>query len=1099
MPSLARGVQLLIDTHEGMQPLSMDIRGLIGEILRTVGWDRVEIFRFKGCPSWGVQCHPLQIDDRYHPPAAGRPVLIITDLGIGTAKESGARPSMATWRDYIENLKRSGTRATFLVPYSPKYWPQEFFDGMDLVVWDRITTVTALRRKNRPMHQAAPNREHMAFIHPLLASANPDAVHLGILASIATRIEPQLLRRLRLELAADLDVGAEMSLWLSDLVQERAPTGIVINPEIRTRLQHRLAQMPKLFDGAYRIIREAHRRSAPALQIEEELVYHILQGNTARVKELLRSIVATLVSPDRDGIAGWAGQTLLRIPREIKDLEETKLLATGAALRLGDSAALERMGVGGSAGINWLMPRQRETEISLNLRLGAIEFGPPAMRASHKILVPDTSMVIVELRWFEDDGKLRQHYIRIQPGQRRIYEIDSDALDLNIIGGHSYRLTTAVGEQRQSSQKFIGRNRPPRVQIEYDVELHDSLKKAELPFVIGVMAGLSGNAATAHLPESERRFIDIDVDNFDARMEKIQPGVAFKVKNLIDGNGEISIDLIFTRLAQFHPDSLVNKISPLNALHQQRKLLKELLAAVEGDPVVGQVVAELMKSGTMPSEGVSSDTTRQEASPVSEEIYEASHSVQQKSASFNKAIEGQISQTVQALITTYRRFPWTGSEDAEGSLKSLLREVDNLLSTQMREVIHHPAFQELEGSWRGLYYFVANTETDDLLKLKFLDISKEALLKSLDRYKGELWEHSPIFELIVTEAYGGIGGEPYGCLVGDYHFDHSPRDVTLLGEIGKIAAAAHCPFIAGAAPSVLGMNSWAELAALTDIEKRFREPNYAAWRSLRESEDSRYIGLTMPRFLARLPYGNSIDPTETFDFEESPNGTDMDRFVWANSAYAMAANIGRSFKLYGWCSRIRGVESGGAVEGLPMYAFPADDGGVDMKCPTEIAIGDRREAELAQAGFLPLVHRKNSDFAAFIGAQSLHKPAQYEDPDATANANLAARLPYLFACCRFAHYLKCLVRDNIGSFREKEDMQRWLQSWIMTYVDSDPAHSSEASKARKPLAAAEIVIEDTESEKGYYLGILYIRPHYQLEGLTVSLRTLLRLPSGFRS
>ena len=248
------------------------------------------------------------------------------------------------------------------------------------------------------------------------------------------------------------------------------------------------------------------------------------------------------------------------------------------------------------------------------------------------------------------------------------------------------------------------------------------------------------------------------------------------------------------------------------------------------------------------------------------------------------------------------------------------------------------------------------------------------------------------------------------------------------------------------------MESWQELANPRDLTKIFTTPEYAAWRSLRESEDSRYIGLAMPRFLARLPYGAKTNPVEEFDFEEDTGGADHSKYTWANSAYAMATNITRSFKLYGWCSRIRGVESGGAVEGLPVHTFPTDDGGVDMKCPTEIAISDRREAELAKNGFMPLLHRKNSDFAAFIGAQSLQKPAEYDDPDATANANLAARLPYLFACCRFAHYLKCIVRDKIGSFKERDDMQRWLNNWIMNYVDGDPANSSETTKAQKPLA-----------------------------------------------
>jgi type VI secretion system protein ImpC len=265
---------------------------------------------------------------------------------------------------------------------------------------------------------------------------------------------------------------------------------------------------------------------------------------------------------------------------------------------------------------------------------------------------------------------------------------------------------------------------------------------------------------------------------------------------------------------------------------------------------------------------------------------------------------------------------------------------------------------------------------------------------------------------------------------------------------------------------------------------------------LRESDDARYLGLAMPRFLGRTPYGAKTDPVDAFDFEEDTEKADSNNYLWCNAAFAMATNINKSFKLYGWCSRIRGIESGGAVEGLPTHSFPTDDGGVDMKCPTEIAISDRREAELAKNGFMPLIHKKNSDFAAFIGAQSLQKPQEYEDPDATANANLAARLPYLFATCRFAHYLKCIVRDKIGSFKEQEDMQIWLNKWIRQYVDGDPRNSSEEVKARKPLAAAEVVVEADDSNPGYYRSRFYLRPHYQLEGLTVSLRLVSKLPSA---
>ncbi|MBD1227929.1 type VI secretion system contractile sheath large subunit [Xenorhabdus griffiniae] len=437
----------------------------------------------------------------------------------------------------------------------------------------------------------------------------------------------------------------------------------------------------------------------------------------------------------------------------------------------------------------------------------------------------------------------------------------------------------------------------------------------------------------------------------------------------------------------------------------------------------------------------------------------------------------------------------TISGDTYRTIQSLIAEIDTKISQQVNHILHHEEFQALEGAWRGLHHLVNNTETDEMLKIRVMCISKKELGKILKRFKGVSWDQSPIFKKIYEAEYGQFGGEPFGCLVGDYYFDHTAPDVELLRQIAQISAAAHCPFISGASPSVMQMESWQELANPRDLSKIFQNTEYAPWRSLRESEDVRYIGLALPRFLSRLPYGALTNPVDSFNFEENTEGPTHNNYTWANAAYAMAVNINRSFKLYGWCTSIRGVESGGIVENLPCYTFPSDDGGVDMKCPTEIAISDRREAELAKNGFIPLLHRKNTDVAAFIGAQSLQKPAEYYDPDATANANLAARLPYLFACCRFAHYLKCIVRDKIGTFQERSDMERWLNDWIINYVDGDPINSSQGTKARKPLAAAEVTVEEVEGNPGYYQAKFFLRPHYQLEGLTVSLRLVSKLPS----
>ena len=435
----------------------------------------------------------------------------------------------------------------------------------------------------------------------------------------------------------------------------------------------------------------------------------------------------------------------------------------------------------------------------------------------------------------------------------------------------------------------------------------------------------------------------------------------------------------------------------------------------------------------------------------------------------------------------------TMSGDSVRAIEAIIAEIDKKLTEQVNLIIHHEDFQTLEGSWRGLKHMVFNTETDETLKIRVMNISKKDLGKTIKNFPGALWDQSPMFKKLYEEEFGTPNGEPYGCLIGDYQFDHTPPDVAILSGMAKIAAAGHCPFFAAAAPTVMNMDSWQELQNPRDLTKIFSSPEYAPWRSLRASEDARYLGLTMPRYLARLPYGAKTEPVEEFAFEEDVEGATHSKYVWSNAAFAMGVNIARAFKLYGWCASIRGPESGGMVEGLPCHTFPTDDGGVDMKCPTEIAITDRREAELANNGFIPLSHWKNTDYAVFMGAQSLQKPAEYEDADATANANMSARMPYLFAVCRFAHYLKTMVRDKVGSFKERQDMEDWLNKWIMQYtVDSS---ASEYQKAKYPLAAAEVKVQEVPGNPGYYTSQFFLRPHYQLEGLTVSLRLVSKLPS----
>jgi type VI secretion system protein ImpC len=456
----------------------------------------------------------------------------------------------------------------------------------------------------------------------------------------------------------------------------------------------------------------------------------------------------------------------------------------------------------------------------------------------------------------------------------------------------------------------------------------------------------------------------------------------------------------------------------------------------------------------------------------------------------------RIEQAVQTLAQQALSDATVIGDDVFSTLDAMRAALDRKLTEQVNQIIHHPDFQALESAWRGLAYLVYNTSTGKDLKIRVMNVAKEECRKMFRQYRDASWDQSPLFKKIYESEFGQLGGQPYGAFVCDYAFDHSAPDLEVLKGLSKIGAAAHAPFIAAASPKLLGMESWQELSNPRDIAKQFDATDYAAWRSFRDSSDSRYMALTMPRFLGRPLYGAKTEPVEEFDFEEEVGSGEHDRHLWVNASYAMGVRITEAFQTWGWCTRIRGVESGGTVEGLPTAIFPTDDGGLDLKCPTEIAISDRREAELAKAGLMPLIHRKNTDQATFIGAQTLHQPKTYEDPAATANANLSARLPYIFASCRFAHYLKCMVRDWVGGSREAPQLSRDLNSWIMQYVDGQPESSSEETKAKLPLKDASVEIIPDEENPGYYKGKFMFVPHYQLEGMDVSLSMVSRLPKG---
>ncbi|PYP91731.1 MAG: type VI secretion system contractile sheath large subunit [Candidatus Angelobacter sp. Gp1-AA117] len=434
----------------------------------------------------------------------------------------------------------------------------------------------------------------------------------------------------------------------------------------------------------------------------------------------------------------------------------------------------------------------------------------------------------------------------------------------------------------------------------------------------------------------------------------------------------------------------------------------------------------------------------------------------------------------------------TVSRDVETTINARVAQIDKLISAQINEILHHPEFQKLEASWRGLKYLLDQSETNDMLKVKVLNVTKRELLRDLQL--ASEFDQSALFKKVYEEEFGVFGGAPFGALIGDYEFGHGPEDMELMEKIAQVAAAAHAPFLSAASSDLLNLDSFTSIGGIRDMSKVFDSTEYAKWKSFRQSEDSRYVGLALPHVLMRLPYGRDTRHVDAFNYEEGVDGADHSKYLWGNAAYALGARLTNAFSKYGWCAAIRGVEGGGLVEGLPAHTFRTDEGDVALKCPTEVAVTDRREKELADQGLVPLVHCKNTDYAAFFSVQSCNKPKKYDKEAANANARLSAQLPYILAMSRFAHYLKAMMRDKIGSFMSRYDCERFLNQWINHYVCADD-DASQSVKAELPLREARIEVAEIPGKPGAYRAIAFLRPHFQLDELSVSLRLVADLPA----
>ena len=604
---------------------------------------------------------------------------------------------------------------------------------------------------------------------------------------------------------------------------------------------------------------------------------------------------------------------------------------------------------------------------------------------------------------------------------------------------------------RESTQHKIDRVRPPRVQITYDVEIGDAIELKELPFVMGVLGDFTGQPVEPLPRLRDRKFVEVNPDNFDQVLEGMKPHLAFSVENKLSEDsdaGQLKVDLKFSSLDDFNPENVAKQVKPLKELLDLRTRLSDLRGTLQTNEKLEEALMDAIK-----------DTGKMD----------------KLKAEFGTGGDGQM----------------TVSRDTEAMINARIAQIDHLISIQLNEVMHHPSFQKLEGSWRGLKYMMDQSETSDMLKIKVLNVSKKDLLRDLQR--APEFDQSAMFKKVYEEEFGVFGGAPFAALVGDYEFGKHPEDIELLERVSNVAAAAHAPFLTAASNELFNLESYTSLDQPRDLGKIFDTTEYAKWKSFRATEDSRYVGMCLPRILGRLPYGPDTKPVEAFNYQEGVDGTEHNKYLWSNAAYALGARLTNSFAKHHWCAAIRGVEGGGLVDGLSVHNFRTDDGDIAMKCPTEVPITDRREKELADLGFIPLVHCKGTDYAAFFSVQSAQKPKLYDKDAANANARLSAQLPYILAVSRFAHYLKAMMRDKIGSFMSRSSCESFLNQWISQYVLLDDDASPDM-KAKYPLREARIDVSEIPGKPGAYRAVSFLKPHFQLDELSVSLRLVADLP-----
>lgn len=668
----------------------------------------------------------------------------------------------------------------------------------------------------------------------------------------------------------------------------------------------------------------------------------------------------------------------------------------------------------------------------------------------------------------------------------------------------------------ESIQKTLLRVRPPRVRITYDVETGGAIEKKEIPFIVGIFADLSGEVDPATpLPTfKDRLMTDIDRDNFNDLLKSSRPRVKLSsVANLMpDASGNVVADaklsgaLVFEKLEDFEPAQVVAKVPQTQALFAARGAIRTLQAWSETDDTLSAALDDLVK----PEADADRTALLADFKPDAADWNAVSPAADSAGDKLLKLLAGDgadaagkqralssIGEFTRQIVQPLQNKGFTADKAAKGSATLLVdtrvAQIDKILSAQLTAIMHAPAFKALEATWRGMFYLVSRSETGVMLKLKVLNATRKDLLKDME--KAVEFDQSAVFKMIYEAEYGTYGGFPYSLLIGAYEFGPDAEAIDCLKKIAQVAAAAHAPFIAAASPTLFAIDGYDKLGRPRDLAKIFEGVDLTGWREFRGEEDSRYVSLVLPHVLMRLPYGKGGTPCEAMDFQEDVGAPDQSAFLWGNAAFTLAERITHAFSLYSWTAAIRGVEGGGLVEGLPLFAFDTSAGTRELFCPTEVTITDRREKELNDLGFIALCHCKGAGKAAFFGGQTTNRPKKYITEEANANARISAMLPYILAASRFAHYIKVIMREKVGSFMTRGNVEAYLNTWIAQYVLLDDNASQEV-KAGYPLRMAQVEVTDVPGEPGAYNAVVFLKPHFQLEELTTSIRLVAKIPGA---